>query len=241
MTHGVAILGFSLAILAVLAAALSGLGTRWGWWDFRAGFGVLQWAVYGSLLAAAVCLLGAILTRPGSGRGGLVLAALGLGIALVTAYVPWQWRRTAETVPPIHDITTDLENPPVFQAILPLRADAPNPSEYGGDSIAVQQREGYPDLGPLVLEAPPDQAFDRALEAARGMRWEIVAAEPAEGRIEATDTTFWYGFKDDVVVRVTPADGGSRIDVRSVSRVGRSDVGTNAKRIREYLNALPAQ
>lgn len=237
----VATLGFGLAVLAALAAALSGLGARWGWWDFRVGFGILEWAAHGAVAAAVVSLIGVILARPaghprsGSRRRGLGLAALGLVIALVTAYVPWHWRRTADGVPPIHDITTDLEDPPAFQAVLPLRADAANPSEYGGDSIAVQQRKGYPDIGPVVIDLPPDRAFDRALETARGMGWEIVAAEPAEGRIEATVTTFWYGFKDDVVVRVSPADGGSRIDVRSVSRVGRSDVGTNAARIRNYL------
>ncbi len=231
----VATLGFGLAVLTALAAALSGLGARWGWWDFRVGFGILEWAAHGAVAAAVVSLIGVILARPGSGRRGLGLAALGLVIALVTAYVPWHWRRTADSVPPIHDITTDLEDPPAFQAVLPSRADAANSSEYGGDSIATQQRKGYPDLGPVVLDLPPDRAFDRALEAARGMGWEIVAVQPMEGRIEATDTTFWYGFKDDVVVRVTATDGGSRIDVRSVSRVGRSDVGTNSARIRDYL------
>lgn len=236
----VATLGFGLAVLAAFAAALSGLGARWGWWDFRIGFGILEWAAHGAVAAAVVSLIGVILARPGSGRRGLGLAALGLVIALVSVYVPWQWRRTAHSVPPIHDITTDIEDPPAFQAVLPLRADAPNPSEYGGDSIATQQRQGYPDLGPVMLNLPPDRAFDRTLEAARGMGWEIVAAEPTEGRIEATDTTFWFGFKDDVVVRVTPADRGSRIDVRSVSRVGRSDVGTNAARIRDYLAKVAA-
>lgn len=241
----VPILGFSLAATTAVAAALSGLGARWGWWDFRFGFGILKWAAYGAIGAAIVCLIGVILTRPvagfarsWSGRSGLVLAALGLGIALVTAYVPWHWKRTAERVPPIHDITTDTADPPVFQAILPLRADAPNPAEYGGDSIAMMQREGYPDLGSLTLDIPPERAFESALQAARGMGWEIVATQPSDGRIEATDTTFWYGFKDDVVVRVAAASGGSRIDVRSVSRVGGSDVGANAARIQKYLDAI---
>jgi len=160
---------------------------------------------------------------------------LAVALGLVTAWVPWSWKNKAGSVPPIHDITTDTASPPAFQAVLPLRADAPNPSEYGGDSIAQQQREAYPDIEPVLLDVPPAQAFQRALEAAREMGWEIVSAEPAEGRIEATDTTFWFGFKDDVVVRVEPAAGGSRVDVRSVSRVGRSDVGTNAERIRDYL------
>jgi len=70
------------------------------------------------------------------------------------------------------------------------------------------------------------------------MGGELVASDPVAGRIEATDTTFWFGFKDDIVVRVAPAPGGSRVDVRSTSRVGLSDVGTNAARIRKYLRAL---
>jgi uncharacterized protein (DUF1499 family) len=88
------------------------------------------------------------------------------------------------------------------------------------------------------LNVPPPQAFDRALASVREMGWDLVAADAAAGRIEATDTTFWFGFKDDVVIRVRPADGGSRIDVRSVSRIGVGDAGTNAKRIGAYLDAL---
>jgi uncharacterized protein (DUF1499 family) len=230
-----------LAVAAAVAAMLAGLGTRWGWWDFRTGFTVLRWAVYVAIAGAALSLLGLGLALHGPRRGGIVLALLGLAIGLVTAYVPWQWRRTAERVPPIHDISTDLENPPPFEAILPLRADAPNPAEYGGDSIAVQQQEGYPELAPLVLEAPPAEAFRLAEETARDMGWEIIDSDPDEGRIEATDTTFWFGFKDDVVVRITePPEGGTRVDVRSVSRVGQSDVGTNAARIEEYLDRLSA-
>jgi uncharacterized protein (DUF1499 family) len=144
----------------------------------------------------------------------------------------------AQLVPPIHDITTDTEQPPQFQAVLPLRADAPNPAEYGGAEIAGQQRQGYPDIAPLALEQPSAEAFRRALEAARGMGWDIVAADSVAGRIEATATTAWFGFKDDVVVRITPAGSGSRVDVRSVSRVGKSDVGANAERIREFLGRL---
>jgi uncharacterized protein (DUF1499 family) len=138
----------------------------------------------------------------------------------------------------IHDITTDTETPPAFVAILPLRAGAPNLADYGGPEITAQQRTSYPDLGPLTLQVPPAQAFTLAFAVEQEMGWEIVANEPAEGRIEATDTTFWFGFKDDVVVRITPAGSGSRIDVRSVSRVGKSGVGTNAKRITEYLRRI---
>jgi uncharacterized protein (DUF1499 family) len=146
--------------------------------------------------------------------------------------------RQARLLPPIHDITTDLDDPPAFEAILPLRAGAPNPAAYGGPEVAAAQRAGYPDLAPLRLNASVPEAYRRALAAARGMGWDIVAADSAAGRIEATATTRWFGFKDDVVVRVRAAGAGARVDVRSVSRVGRSDVGTNARRIREYLGRV---
>ncbi|MFN2383166.1 MAG: DUF1499 domain-containing protein [Gemmatimonadota bacterium] len=232
--------GFALALAAALAAVLAGFGSRWGLWEFRAGFTVLKWASFAALAAAAVSLAGVLATRPGGSRRGMGFALLGLLVGLGTAYVPWSWKRTAERVPPIHDITTDMADPPGFVAIAPLREGAANPMEYGGAELAAQQRAGYPDIEPLTLNIPPVAGFDRALKAAREMDWAIVAADSAAGRIEATDTTFWFGFKDDVVIRVTPFGGGSRIDVRSVSRVGKSDVGTNATRIRAYLEKLAA-
>jgi uncharacterized protein (DUF1499 family) len=231
----VALSGFLLALLAGAALLLAGISNRLHLLDFRPALTLFRWAAYGGAAAAVLSLLGAILARPGGTQRGFPLAVLGLVMSLVVVGLPWWWWQKVQRVPFIHDITTDLENPPVFVAVLPLRADAPNSAEYGGPEIAAQQRTGYPELGPLRLPVPPQQAFERALAAARAMGWEIVANEPAEGRIEATATTFWFGFKDDVVVRVTPTDGGSRIDVRSVSRVGRSDVGTNAERITTYL------
>ena len=241
MKGRVAYLGFALALAAALAAAAAGLGSRAGLWTFRGGFEVLRWAAWGGLAAAAISLLGLALSFGGGRRGSaLLLAALGIVIGLVTAWIPWSWKQRAEQVPPIHDISTDLSDPPAFEAILPLRVDAPNPSEYGGDSIARQQREGYPELGPLTMDAPPEAVFLRAVDAAREMEWEIVESDPDRGRIEATATTPWFGFKDDVVVRIRPEAGRSRVDVRSVSRVGRSDVGTNARRIEEYLELLAA-
>ena len=231
----IALSGFLLALLAGAALLLAGISNRLHWLDFRPALTLFRWAAYGGAAAAVLSLLGAILARPGGTRRGFPLAVLGLVMSLVAVGLPWWWWQKAQQVPFIHDITTDLESPPVFVAVLPLRADAPNSAEYGGPEIAAQQRTGYPELGPLRLQVPPQQAFERALAAARAMGWEIVANEPAEGRIEATATTFWFGFKDDVVVRVTPTDGGSRIDVRSVSRVGRSDVGANAERITTYL------
>jgi uncharacterized protein (DUF1499 family) len=143
--------------------------------------------------------------------------------------------------PRIHDITTDTDDPPQFVALRAVREKSPNGPEYGGEKIARQQKAGYPDIKPLMLGEPPARAFERALAAARSMGWEIVAAIAEEGRIEATATTRWLRFKDDVVLRITPAAAGSRIDMRSKSRLGRSDLGANAKRIRAYFSALEKQ
>ena len=228
-------------VVAVVAAGTllaAGLGTRAGLWHFRTGLAMLRWAAYAGIAALALVALALALTRP---RGGALLALLAAFAAGATAVaVPWTLMQRARGAPPIHDITTDPADPPAFVAVLPLRADAPNPATYGGPEVAAQQARAYPDIRPLRLAIPPGAAFDRALAAARAMGWDIVAADTAAGRIEATSTTRWFGFKDDVVVRVRPDGAGSRVDVRSVSRVGKGDVGTNARRVRAYLARLAA-
>lgn len=229
-----------IVLLAALAAALlllaAGPGTRMDWWDFRFGFTLMRWALY---VGAASGVLGILLLLvPAARRGGVTtLVAVAL-IGLATAAVPLLQVKKARSVPPIHDISTDLANPPEFVAIAPLRADAPNPVEYAGEETARKQREAYADIQSLRVDAWPAIVFEHALEAARASGWEIVEASESQGRIEATATTFWFGFKDDVVIRVRGDNNGSAVDVRSKSRVGRSDVGANAARIRDYLEAL---
>ncbi|HEY6008180.1 MAG TPA: DUF1499 domain-containing protein, partial [Geobacteraceae bacterium] len=233
-----ALSGCGIALLAVAAAIIAGLGHRFGLWSFRTGFSVLRWGVYGGV-AATLLGLAAILPAVRSRRPGtVVLALLGVAGGLTIVAIPVSWRHTAASVPPIHDITTDIDHPPQFVAILPLRAAMPNPAAYGGAEVAVKQRSAYPDIRTVILNVPREQAFTRALDVARVLGWQIVAAVPAEGRIEATDTTFWFGFTDDIVIRVTAADYRSLVDIRSVSREGRSDVGTNAKRIRAFVRKL---
>jgi uncharacterized protein (DUF1499 family) len=157
---------------------------------------------------------------------------------LLVVWLPWQMKQKAARVPAIHDITTDTEDPPRFLAVLALRQGAPNSAEYDGPAVASQQQAAYPDIRPVTLRGTSQEVFTRTLRAAEAMGWDIVAADQAEGRIEATDTTFWFGFKDDIVVRIRSKGDESVIDVRSVSRVGKSDVGTNAERIRAYVAKL---
>jgi uncharacterized protein (DUF1499 family) len=227
---------FFIALLGALMLLVSGPGARLGLWEFTTGFQMMRWATFTGFAAVALALV--LVLVPSLRRRGAFWWGGALVLGLVSIYVPWQALEQARQVPPIHDITTDTADPPEFVAIRPLRADAPNPVAYPGDEVARQQQEAYPDVRSHYLDQPHAEAFERALRAARSMRWDIVDADPDEGRIEATATTFWYGFKDDVVVRVTPREEGSLIDVRSASRVGRSDAGTNAKRIRIYLDRL---
>lgn len=229
-------LALGAALLAVLLILAAGPGTRLGVWHFRTGFTLLRWGVYAGLAGAALALAALAVPRSRAAGVGVPLAALLL--ALGAAGVPWWFMRQARGAPPIHDITTDTQDPPAFVAVAPLRADAPNPVSYEGDSIARLQRAAYPDLQPIVLDVPPPQAFARAHAAARDMGWEIVAADSAAGRVEATATTTWFGFRDDVVVRVRAEGAGSRVDVRSKSRVGRGDAGANAARIRAYATRV---
>ena len=240
IARAIAITGLAVALAGAGALALAGFGYRWGWWALPDSFAILRVATFVAGGGGLVALIGAAWSWR-RGVRGLALVALAIGtIGLVAAALPLLQLRTAKSVPPIHDITTDPADPPAFDAVLPLRAGAANSADYGGAEIAAQQHAAYPDIVPIRLNAPPTQAFTRALDAARAMGWTIVAADPGRDTIEATDQTFWFGFKDDIAVRVRADGSGSVIDMRSLSRVGRSDVGTNARRIRAYRERLAA-
>lgn len=230
--------GACLAVISGAAVALSGLGSHWGWWHFRTGFAVLKWAAIGGLFAAAACAAGLAWALSHRAQGPLLLSAAGLIIGLTAGGLPASWAWTAKHVPAINDISTDTQNPPQFSAVLPLRAEATSPAAYPGPETAALQLKAYPDLQPLITALPPDTALEEALAAGRKLGWHIVETNWKAGRIEAVDTTFWFGFRDDIVIRVTPQAKGSRVDVRSHSRVGRSDLGTNARRIRTFMKTL---
>jgi uncharacterized protein (DUF1499 family) len=227
----VAGLALAISVIAIGLLLLGGPGTRMGWWPFRTGFAMMQWAAYGGLAGLVLGIVALVMP------GARAMAAAALVLGLVAFGLPWNFRRQARAVPPIHDISTDTDDPPLFVA-LAERPGATNPTTYGGPDVARQQKEAYPDVRPIVLPDPPARAFARVLEAVRAMGWQVAATDEQGGRVEATDTTKWFGFKDDVVIRVRPEGAGSRVDVRSKSRVGRSDVGANARRIRRFMTAL---
>jgi len=237
-TSVLAVVGLIAAVFALLMVGGAGPAYRLELVDLTPAFALMRWGAWMGLAALLVALVGAWITRPAEQRRGFALALAGAVAGAVAFGVPFAMLQSAKASPPIHDITTDTENPPRFVALIPLRQGSPNSTEYEGEATARQQRTAYQDIRPVTLAEPPDAAFKRALTAARDIGWQIVAAVPAQGRIEATDTTVWFGFKDDIVIRVTPTAGGSRIDVRSVSRLGEGDLGKNAARIRVYLRRL---
>ena len=227
-----------LAILALAMVAAAGPGTKLGWWPWDTGFTIIKWGTYvGFVAVVAAAILVAMLAIPRwRARPWVPVAAL--IVALLAIAPPLIVRNQAKGVPPIHDITTDTADPPAFVALLAERQKARNGAEYRGQAIAAQQQKAYPDIKTLVVKAPPGETVQKAIDAARSLGWEVVSSDAPAGRIEATATTSWWGFKDDVVVRVRPEGSGSRVDVRSMSRVGMSDLGANAKRVREFLAKL---
>ncbi len=227
-------------LLTLIAIVVSGPGHRMGLIDLGTAFTLIKATIALGLAAFVSGIIATALGRKGSPKvwGSSSLLAIGLSAALLLTLGSWMQR--GKELPRIHDITTDLENPPAFVDIAPLRADAPNPIGYEGEAIAAQQRASYADIQPLMVTASVGDVINAAEQAASDLGWEIVANDPAVGRLEATETTFWYGYKDDVVVRVTNEGSQRKVDIRSKSRVGLSDLGTNAERIRKFSAAIEA-
>lgn len=232
------ILGLAIAVLSGLTQAVAGPGRQFGLWDHNFGFQLLEWGGYGGLAAVGACLIG-LFSAWGLGRRRIVvIGVIGALLGALLAYWPWVLNRAFRKPPPLFSITTDTTAPPSYVAALALRKAARLPVEYPAN-FAAQQLAAYPAIKPVVLKLSTSQAFDRALRAARAMpRWTVHAVAPDEGRIEAVAKTLWFGFEDDVVIRVTASEDGSRIDIRSTGRIGRRDGGANAKRVQAYIERL---
>jgi|TARA_B100001971_G_C18086014_1_gene480906 uncharacterized protein (DUF1499 family) len=233
-----------LSAVIMLVILLTGpLGYRFGVVPLEPSMISLLVAVLGSVLV----LIGTIVYSFIASKNKLLkdrnILLLSMGISLLPIIIMGPQMVGTGSVPPIHDITTDTETPPEFKEILKHRAHAMNDAAYGSEQLpaeelAAMQLAAYPGVVPLETELTVDEAVSRAEQVLRDQGLEIIAVESGTGLVEATATTFWFGFKDDLVVRVTASEKGSRVDVRSVSRVGHSDVGLNAKRIEKFLAAF---
>lgn len=242
------IAGLGLGLLTLASAA----GIWLGLWDFRRGFSLLgaanqygQWVAWAcTALAIATVLSGQLFSIKNAGKF-IGLAAIGALLAWVAYLIPESFRPgEGVNYPPIHDISTNRVNPPEFVAVVPLRADAPNTLVYGGSNNMTPKRlieltdKAFPDLVTQHYSESEDAIFTKAVDAVSELGWELVAADASAGRIEATDTTFWFRFKDDIVIKITRQGPDTVVDARSVSRVGTGDVGANAIRLRKLFALL---
>lgn len=234
-----------VAVASVLTVISAPLLYRLGWVGLGTSFILLVSAVtVAGITAVAAAFLAALAHRSGlrGGRNRLALATL---VCLIPLLVILPQVARGTSAPPIHDITTDTEDPPEFRRVVELRRDQPNPLTYGAgmdspEELARLQESAYPEVRTLHSDLGVEEAVSRADSILRAHGHEVVGVEVDEGLgiVEAVASTFWFGFRDDVVVRVRGENGGSAVDVRSVSRVGRSDLGTNAERILTFLEAF---
>ena len=232
---------FVSAVVLLIILVTGPLGYKFSMVPLQPSLVSLLIAVAGGALVFLVGLVYLVIAmRSDLGRNrNLVFVSMIMGLVPVGIIGPQM--AAAGNVPPIHDITTDTANPPAFVAIVPLRENAPNGYEYGAskawpaEKLGATTMEAYPGLKPIESDLSAADAVDRTEATLQGMGLEIVAVDKEAGLVEATATTFWFGFKDDMVVRIVANGEGSKIDLRSMSRVGQSDVGANAARISDFV------
>jgi uncharacterized protein (DUF1499 family) len=245
----IARIGVLLGIGAPVAAVAMALGTGAGMIDWQTSLGSLRNLTYAAMAGGGLSLLAilALLFRKHWRRLLWPVVAIVAALGFV-GYASYSFGKAA-TVPPIHDITTDLSNPPDFET-LTLRADNRETVPDGDraelaelDNAARWRRwheEGYADIQPILVPVSVPDAVAAAEQLVADRGWELAVADPATGRLEATETVSIYRFKDDVVLRITPNPNGEGcvVNMRSVSRVGISDLGVNGDRIRAFLADL---
>ncbi|MHB1542233.1 MAG: DUF1499 domain-containing protein [Steroidobacteraceae bacterium] len=230
------------AVLAFLAVLLPGPLYHIRVLSLGGAFRSITYGAYGGLVTT---LLGVVLlpvvwvVHRGARR--FIAPALVIVLGGIAWGVPYMWLKKGESVPPIHDITTDTRNPPQFLPdVVALRAaaHATNSTVYGGPKVAALQKKAYPYIRPMFFKLPASKVFAAALRTVKSMGWKLDSAHPHLGIIEASSTTFWFGFTDDVVIRIESQASGSRLDIRSESRIGESDFGRNAARIMRFRAML---
>lgn len=226
-----------LSLAASSVFLISGYGYQWDIWSLSVGMSMLRYSAYAAIGLAIISLASIWFLRKSRTRAiaYAVIAFLFTGIISGSALY---WNHRATSAPPIHDISTDLESPPEFVALLRLREGARNQPDYPGEATADEQRQAYPHIQPLELQMDLQEVMDAAVIILAQRNWDFVAINRNEGRIEATEKLPWFGFKDDVILRFSPTATGTRVDMRSKSRVGRGDLGVNARRIDRFLSDL---
>jgi hypothetical protein len=237
-----------LSIGGLVAALIAAVGSAQGAWHFRIGFVILRYAFYAAIAGGLLALIGLALSRRSgvAGLGGRNLLAL--AVALVFVVYLGMHIRTARSVPAIHDVATNLDDLPQFRALRVREDNLENVPDMERPELAAMKpeerwkaihREAYGDIQAVRVPWTVAETVAKAQALAVKKGWEVAHVDPARGTLEATDTSFFFRFKDDVVIRARKdPEGGTIVDMRSISRVGGSDVGVNARRVREFLKDL---
>jgi len=223
----------AMAVLGVAGAFLGLVAPLTGFYLFAGG------ALLGGLVSVIVSLIAIVLTRGGADPAGRTKALTGLAIGLGLMIIVLGAASTAGDAPSINDITTDLDNPPKFTTSIVVPDYVGRNMNYPDEFKSVV-RESYPDLAPLRVAGSKEDTFRRAIAVAEEMGWEIVARSESNGVFDAQDVSTIFRFVDDIAIRVTATNSGSRLDMRSKSRDGKSDLGANAARIRAYFERFAA-
>ncbi len=227
-----------LCVSGFLMVVLSGPAYRFAGLPLNVAFSLLQ---YGLVVAGAgliLIILQLIVARKTVQPGRTTLYAL---LAFTGVLLPVNMMVKSYTSPAIHDISTDVTNPPRFAAIASLRDDTDNPVIYEGSDLTRQQLDAYPEIQTVKLPHPVDDVFTASKQAVAALGWTVVHANASSYVVEATTTSLWFGFKDDVIVRLTADNNHTLVDVRSQSRIGNSDLGRNAEHIIKFMEALRTQ
>jgi uncharacterized protein (DUF1499 family) len=232
-----------LQIIAFVVPAtllIASLGCQMDWWSYAAGLEAVHWATWFGLVILGLSFFAFLFFSIKSQSSGQKRALVAFIVCLIPVALVLHKEYLAQKMPSIHDISTDLIHPPVFFAPIPHRLANSNSLNYPGEAVAKQQEEAYPDVKPLILTGSPSDILQHVLRLVHRNRWQLISVNPDKGEVQAVARSFWFGFKDDVVIRITPQGTSSRVDMRSVSRLGRNDLGTNAQRIEEFMQQLAA-
>jgi len=224
-----------LAIPLLLGFPVAVIAYRLNLWEMGTSFKIIQYTGYASIVILAITLFVGIFAfikkhKPIAERCACIAVLLAvpvIGLAMQAS--------KAKSLPFLHQVTTDTVNLPQFNAIVALRGEGSNPLAYDSEKLAPLQLQAYPELKPIISELTPQRAFLKAIQTAKSLGWEIISQQQEQGTIEAVDTTLLWGFKDDIAIRITATNTGSKIDLRSISRIGGTDLGANAVRVKNFI------
>ncbi|WP_137169599.1 DUF1499 domain-containing protein [Marinomonas sp. FW-1] len=228
---------YILLMLVGCVAFISIAGVRVGIFEPLTGFSMLRKSVFASLVLSilAAISMGACRKEKNVGVQRFFFLVLIVSFLYSAMWIVFYFQRAE--LPNINDITTDTQNPPTYLNVNFIRNSKENDLSYNTDWASIQN-EYYPDVKPLFSKKDPATVFAAVSNLVEEREWEVVATYSGAGIIEATARTPIFGFRDDVVIRITQEENKVRVDMRSCSRVGDGDFGVNAERIVSFMNDL---